>query len=272
MDTSRFRPTLIAPPLGVDPLQIVLPPGHPLTARSEIRLDDLADEQWVTGCISCRKHLLTSTSAAGFTPDIRHSTDDYVVVQALVATRMAVAVLPSLALRASRNPDVTVHPLADHAPRRVSAITRRSARSVPSVGARARCNTAGSPGPGKGLISASDPASPYPRKNGPMDAAPRPLTEMPDPQYVMVGEGYRIATYSWGDPRRRDCARGPRVLVELPRQLGEHGVGPRPHSRRIPRSRRGSARTRCERQAARSSRVRDAPRSSTTSQQCSTRT
>ena len=27
-----------------------------------------------------------------------------------------------------------------------------------------------------------------------------PLTEMPDPQYVMVGEGYRIATYSWGDP------------------------------------------------------------------------
>lgn len=122
-------------PLAVDPLQIILPPGHPLTARAEIRLDDLADEQWVTGCISCRRHLLTSTSAAGFTPDIRHSTDDYVVVQALVATRMAVAVLPSLAVRASRNPDVTVHPLADHAPRRVSAITRRSARSVPSVGA-----------------------------------------------------------------------------------------------------------------------------------------
>lgn len=25
------------------------------------------------------------------------------------------------------------------------------------------------------------------------------LTEMPDPQYLMVGDGYRIATYSWGD-------------------------------------------------------------------------
>jgi pimeloyl-ACP methyl ester carboxylesterase len=25
------------------------------------------------------------------------------------------------------------------------------------------------------------------------------LTEMPDPQYIMVGDGYRIATYSWGD-------------------------------------------------------------------------
>jgi len=33
-----------------------------------------------------------------------------------------------------------------------------------------------------------------------MDAAPRPLIEMPDPQYIMVGESYRIATYSWGDP------------------------------------------------------------------------
>lgn len=25
------------------------------------------------------------------------------------------------------------------------------------------------------------------------------LTEMPDPRYVMVGDGYRIATYSWGE-------------------------------------------------------------------------
>lgn len=32
-----------------------------------------------------------------------------------------------------------------------------------------------------------------------MDVAPA-LTVMPDPQYVMVGDGYRLATYSWGDP------------------------------------------------------------------------
>ncbi|GAA5035819.1 alpha/beta fold hydrolase [Microbacterium fluvii] len=30
------------------------------------------------------------------------------------------------------------------------------------------------------------------------DALPQ-LTQMPDPQYVMVGDGHRIATYSWGD-------------------------------------------------------------------------
>ena len=25
------------------------------------------------------------------------------------------------------------------------------------------------------------------------------LTEMPDPQFIMVGDGLRIATYTWGD-------------------------------------------------------------------------
>lgn len=29
----------------------------------------------------------------------------------------------------------------------------------------------------------------------------RPITEMPDPQFIMTGEGHRIATYSWGDDR-----------------------------------------------------------------------
>jgi pimeloyl-ACP methyl ester carboxylesterase len=33
-----------------------------------------------------------------------------------------------------------------------------------------------------------------------MDAAAPLITEMPAPQYVMVGEGLRVATYSWGDP------------------------------------------------------------------------
>lgn len=33
-----------------------------------------------------------------------------------------------------------------------------------------------------------------------MTAALPALTEMPDPRYVMVGEGHRIATYSWGEP------------------------------------------------------------------------
>lgn len=36
-------------------------------------------------------------------------------------------------------------------------------------------------------------------ENGRVDAAFPALTEMPDPQFVMTAEGYRIATYVWGD-------------------------------------------------------------------------
>lgn len=40
------------------------------------------------------------------------------------------------------------------------------------------------------------------RIDGRIDTVTAPLqnlTQMPDPQYLMVGDGYRIATYSWGD-------------------------------------------------------------------------
>lgn len=33
-----------------------------------------------------------------------------------------------------------------------------------------------------------------------MTTALKMLTEMPEPQYIMVGDGYRMATYTWGDP------------------------------------------------------------------------
>lgn len=33
-----------------------------------------------------------------------------------------------------------------------------------------------------------------------MDASPLVRTEMPDPSFVMSSEGYRLATYAWGEP------------------------------------------------------------------------
>lgn len=45
-----------------------------------------------------------------------------------------------------------------------------------------------------------------------MDAAIPALTEVPPPQYVMVGDGVRLATYSWGDD-------------DAPPVLAVHGFG-----------------------------------------------
>lgn len=119
-------------PLGDDPLLAVLPQAHPRADAAAIDLHDLAGARWVAGCVNCRRHLLHAAARRGFTPGIRHSTDDYVVVQALVADDLAVAVLPALALAASRNPSVAAIPLAGEPPRRVFALTRSGA-ALPAI-------------------------------------------------------------------------------------------------------------------------------------------
>ena len=100
---------LVEHPLGEDAIRLVLPPGHRLVGRQRIRLADLAGERWVGGCVQCREHLLRVCARAGFIPDVRHSTDDYVIAQSLVARGLAIALLPELALRSVRHRGVEVH-------------------------------------------------------------------------------------------------------------------------------------------------------------------
>jgi DNA-binding transcriptional LysR family regulator len=85
--------------------------GLPEVAPSVTELwpDDLTrftDHRWIAGCDRCREHLLQQCAAAGYTPKISFTTDDFVAVQALVGAGLGVALLPGLALRAARNPDV----------------------------------------------------------------------------------------------------------------------------------------------------------------------
>jgi DNA-binding transcriptional LysR family regulator len=80
------------------------------------------DEAWIAGCERCRADLVARCAAAGFAPRISFETDDYVAVQALVAAGAGVSVLPGLALRAHRHPDVLTAPL-DGASRQVLALT-----------------------------------------------------------------------------------------------------------------------------------------------------
>ncbi len=64
-------------------------------------------------------HLVNAAARRGFVPDIRHSTDDYVVTQTLVATGLGIALLPALALAAACDPRVSTVSLQRHPPRRV---------------------------------------------------------------------------------------------------------------------------------------------------------
>lgn len=98
-----------------------------------LKLVDFKDDAWIAGCERCRAHLLHLTAEAGFEPKIVYATDDYVTVQSLVAAGLGVTVLPSLALRAHRRPDVRVIPLASHATRQISAVVLPGPRRPPAV-------------------------------------------------------------------------------------------------------------------------------------------
>ncbi len=65
-----------------------------------------AESRWIAGCERCRAYLVRQCEAAGFTPKISFTTDDYLAVQALVAAGLGVTTLPALALRSARHPGV----------------------------------------------------------------------------------------------------------------------------------------------------------------------
>lgn len=121
--------------LRVEPVHLVLPPGRRGPGRRGLAA--LADESWIGGCIRCRTHLVDCCEAAGFSPTIRHTTDDYVVVQNLVARGLGVTVLPASALAAYRHPDVRVVPMPSLGRRHVGLAFRAGADAVPATAALA---------------------------------------------------------------------------------------------------------------------------------------
>lgn len=116
-----------------EPVHLVVPPGR--RGPGKRGLAALADESWIGGCVNCRTHLVDCCEAAGFTPTIRHTTDDYVVVQNLVARGLGVTVLPASALTAYRHPDVRVVPMASLGRRHVGLAFRPGADVVPATAA-----------------------------------------------------------------------------------------------------------------------------------------
>ncbi len=118
-------------PLGVEPLSLVLAPDRDAPARPAPSW--LAEQDWVAGCERCRQHLVESCRAAGFEPRLLHESDDYVVVQNLVAHGLGVTVLPQLALTAFRHPEVEVRRAPAFGERHVGMVHRQGAEDVPAI-------------------------------------------------------------------------------------------------------------------------------------------
>ncbi|WP_020667078.1 LysR family transcriptional regulator [Amycolatopsis nigrescens] len=105
-EPADLRHTTLVPLLE-EPLYLVTPADRDWRGPRS-KLATYAGERWIAGCTRCRANLVAACAAAGFSPEIRFETDDYVAVQALVAAGLGVSMLSGLALTASRNPDVRI--------------------------------------------------------------------------------------------------------------------------------------------------------------------
>jgi DNA-binding transcriptional LysR family regulator len=95
---------------GIQMVHLLDDPSYLIRPGADEKPTDLAEHAeaaWIAGCDRCRLHLLDICAQAGFAPRITFTSDDVVAVQALVAAGMGLTVLPGLALRAHRHPDVS---------------------------------------------------------------------------------------------------------------------------------------------------------------------
>jgi len=83
-----------------DPMMLIVASGHPAARKAVVDLREFAEEPWIAGSpASPGTHMtLRACRRAGFEPDIRMRTEDYLVMRRLVATGAGVAFVPQLAL------------------------------------------------------------------------------------------------------------------------------------------------------------------------------
>lgn len=136
----NFAPQAVDPQLDQhrlldDPMLAVLPAAHPLSGRERIALAELAGERWVT-----RAHrppyehaYETMCRLGGFEPEVVFRTEDYQLLQGLVAAGMGVSVVPALSLVPHRA-DVVTRPISTPVlARRITALTLPDAHRAAPV-------------------------------------------------------------------------------------------------------------------------------------------
>lgn len=121
--------------LLTDKVKLVLPKEHQLAHRTDLSMGDLADEEWIAGCVRCREHLITSAANFGYQPNVRYYTDDSTLTQRLVTEAPVIAALPQIALNAYPNELVAELEVAGLAAREIGILTRPGALAVPAIAA-----------------------------------------------------------------------------------------------------------------------------------------
>ena len=156
-------PGFAAVPLIEDPLLLALPLDHPLAELDEVPVAALAGEPLVLGsprtCPDCDV-MLAACEEHGFLPNRAYMADDYAATLGLVASGLALAMVPELALHAPR-PDVITRPLEQRIIRRIVAMTTASAAdsAVRDAMVAALADAAGAYARGARAAATAEPAT-----------------------------------------------------------------------------------------------------------------
>ena len=121
-------------PVGVRLHHLLDDPLYLLSQRGKRKLADLRSATWIAGCERCRSHLVSICDDEGFEPRIGYTSDDMVVMQALVAEGLGVTTIPGLALRVHRADGIVANELPG-SQRHVYAATYGEPPDPPAVAA-----------------------------------------------------------------------------------------------------------------------------------------
>ncbi|MFI6873239.1 LysR substrate-binding domain-containing protein [Streptomyces sp. NPDC050400] len=122
-----------------DPADIAMPLRHPLANRSEVGLEDFADDEWITWGEGefCHEWLLFTLRAKGIEPQIGHRAAETHTQLGLVAAGLGVCVAPLLGRHPMPEGVVTV-PVRQKVRRHVYVVWRADADRRPSIRAAVR--------------------------------------------------------------------------------------------------------------------------------------
>jgi DNA-binding transcriptional LysR family regulator len=112
-------------------VRLVLPVGHPWARRRRVPLARLSGESWAAcqpGTGHREMQVRISRQLGGFEPDLRHASDDFLILLELVRTTGACALLPDLVLGQGA-PGVVVRDLAEGPVGRTVYLLTRAART-----------------------------------------------------------------------------------------------------------------------------------------------
>ncbi len=116
-DPLPEQPPATAIGLSEEPVRVVLPAGHPLAARTALRLPDLADARWIAAdavappLAEIRRHADTE----GFRPALHYTGADITTLLNLAAAGHGLTLLPEKSLDATGATAVSVtHPRVGH--------------------------------------------------------------------------------------------------------------------------------------------------------------